>query len=94
MAWTIILEDENKETIASLSNEFEMEWSNGAENFRLLCYLDAYGDTFFNRSQMDDLIKDLHSLKRIEANPILDEIQLLAERCKKEEHTYLAFYGD
>lgn len=94
MAWTIILEDENKEPISSLSNEFDMELSNGEEKFRLLCYLDAYGDTFFNRLQMDDLIKDLQILKLKEVNPILDEIKILAERCKKEEHTYLAFYGD
>jgi hypothetical protein len=94
MAWTIILEDENKVPISSLSDEFDVELSGDAGNFRLLCYLDAYGDTFFNRLQMDDLIKDLQSLNLIEINPLLDEIQALAERCKKEEHTYLAFYGD
>lgn len=94
MAWTIILEDENKEPLLSLNDEFDIGSSIDLSSFKLLCYLDAYGDTIFNRLQMDDLIKDLQSLKQTEANPLLNEIQMLAERCKKEEHTYLAFYGD
>lgn len=94
MAWTIILEDENKEPVQSLNDEFDIGSGSDLSSFKLLCYLDAYGDTIFNRLQMDDLIKDLQSLKQIEANPLLNEIQILAERCKKEEHTYLAFYGD
>jgi hypothetical protein len=94
MAWTIVLENENKTLISSLSSEFDTGLRNDLSGFKLFCYLDAYGDTIFNRLQMDDLIKDLKSLKLSETNPLLDEIQLLAERCKNEEHTYLVFYGD
>lgn len=94
MAWTIILEDENKESVSSLNDEFDIGLDSDLSSFKLLCYLDANGDTIFNRLQMDDLITDLQSLKQIEANPFLDEILILAERCKKGEHTYLAFYGD
>lgn len=94
MAWTIILEDENKEPVSALSDELDISFNGDMSNFKLLRYLDAYGDTIFNRLQMDDLINDLQSLKMIEANPLLDEIKILAERCKNEEHTYLAFYGD
>jgi hypothetical protein len=94
MAWTIILEDENKEPIITLSNELDIRFNDFKSNFKLICYLDAYGDTIFNRLQMDDLIKDLQRLNLIQANPLLDEIKILAERCKNGEHTYLAFYGD
>ena len=94
MAWTIILENENKEPILSLNDEFDIDSDTDLSNFKLLCYLDAYGDTIFNRLQMDDLIKDLQCLKLTKINPFLDEIQIIAEHCKKEEHTYLAFYGD
>jgi hypothetical protein len=94
MAWTIILEDEHKKPVSTLSDEFDIGFNGDMNNFKLLCYLDAYGDTFFNRLQMEDLIKDLQSLKLVESNPLLDEIKILAERCKNEEHTYLAFYGD
>lgn len=94
MAWTIFLEDENKEPVQSLNDEFDIGSDCDLSSFKLLCFLDAYGDTIFNRLQMDDLINDLQRLKQIEANPLLSEIQILAERCKKEEHRYLAFYGD
>jgi hypothetical protein len=94
MAWTIILENENKETVSSLSHEFDIGLQSDLSGLKLLCYLDAYGDTIFNRLQMDDLIKDLERLKLLKANPLLDEIHLLAERCKRETHTYLVFYGD
>ncbi len=94
MAWTIILEDENKEPLISIRDEFEIDSDINLSSFKLLCFLDAHGDTIFNRLQMDDLIKDLKRLNEIEANPLLDKIQKLAEHCKREEHTYLAFYGD
>jgi hypothetical protein len=94
MAWTIILEDENKESVSTLSDEFDIGVNSDMSNFKLLCYLDAYGDTIFNHLQMDDLIKDLQSLKLKKTYPLLDELKILAERCKNEEHTYLAFYGD
>ncbi|MBA3285160.1 MAG: hypothetical protein H0U27_08900 [Nitrosopumilus sp.] len=94
MAWTIILEDENKNLVSSLSVEFTTHFRNDLSRFKLLCYLDAYGDTIFNRFQMDDLIEDLQNLKQIETNNLINEIQLLAERCKNEAHTYLVFYGD
>ena len=93
MSYTIILEDENKVQLSSLKDEFNIGLLNKMD-FKLLCYIDPFGDTIFNRLQMDDLINDLQILRILEPNPILDEIQLLAERCKKEYHLYIAFYGD
>ncbi len=94
MAWTIILEDENREPVSSLNDEFDAGLTSNLSSFKLLCYLDPYGNTTFNHLQMDDLIKDLQNLKQMEFSPLLDKILRLAERCKKEAHTYLAFYGD
>lgn len=94
MAWTVILETEKKKAIATLPCEFYSSLSKSPDEFRLLRYLDPYGDTVFNRLQMDDLIDDLQQLKKMETNPLIDEMLLLAERCKQEAHTYLSFYGD
>ncbi len=93
MAWTIILENENREVVTSLSNEFNsgLITLNG---IKLLHYLDPYGDTIFNKLQMDDLIFDLQYLGSIEPNPLLTEIQKLAEKCKTGIHLYVIFYGD
>lgn len=94
MPWKIILEDENKTMLSSLSDELIIDLNKDLKNLKLLCYLDAYGDTIFNRNQMDDLIKDLKKLKLVKNNTLIDEIQMLAEQCKKVQHTYLVFYGD
>jgi hypothetical protein len=94
MAWTVILKDEATETIASMNGEFDTSLRDNLEGFKLLRYLDPYGDTIFNRLQMDDLIQDLRQLKRLETNSRIDDVLLLAERCKEDIHTYLYFYGD
>jgi hypothetical protein len=61
---------------------------------KLLSYLDPYGDTFFNRLQIDDLIEDLRHLEKLETNTLINDICVLAERCKEEINSYLVFYGD
>ena len=75
MSYTIILEDENKVQLFSLKDEFNIGLLNKMD-FKLLCYIDPFGDTIFNRLQMDDLINDLQILRILEPNPILDEINL------------------
>lgn len=94
MSWTVILEDEHKNAISLLHDELYISSSCRLENFNLLKYLDPYGDAVFNHLQMDDLIQDLNILKSVDDNPLINEIQMLADRCKSEPHTYLAFYGD
>ena len=94
MGWTVILEDARKEVIASLDREFHIDLRNNLKDSKLLCYLDPYGDTFFNRLQIDDLIEDLRNLEKLETNTLIDDICALAVRCKEEIHSYLAFYGD
>ena len=63
MGWTVILEDARKEVISSLDREFHIALRDNLKDYKLLCYLDPYGDTFFNRLQIDDLIEDLRHLE-------------------------------
>ena len=94
MSWTVVLEGEVKDPIASLSDEFSTGVNLDHEAFRLLCYLDPYGDTAFNCLQMEDLLRDLAQLLAMEPHPLGDELIALVKRSKEEVHTYVCFYGD
>ena len=94
MSWKIVLEDEDGAILSFINEELDTKVSDDLTQFVLLRYLDAYGNTIFNRLQMDDLIQDLHRLKELDNDPILGAIKLLAERCKNETHNYVIFYGD
>lgn len=94
MPQTIVLEDENKKPICTLKGEFDVFKNCNLKQYKLLHYLDKYGDTVFNRNQMEDLISDLKRLKQVESSPLIEEILQLAELCKEQVHTYLVFYGD
>lgn len=94
MNWTVVLEDENKEPIASLSDDFSTRVKLSPDTFRLLCYLDPYGDTTFNRFQLEDLLRDLARLLAMEPNPLGDELLALVKRSREEVHQYICFYGD
>jgi len=93
MAWTVILEDERGEKLQTLNKWFAFNYSDNVE-YKLLKYLDPYGNTIFNPLQIRDLIDDLNKLKSIESNPQIDEIIKMAIICSNEVHTYLVFYGD
>jgi hypothetical protein len=97
MAWTIILENEEREQIESSNMEYFLnallDPSNN-EGFKLVKYLDPYGDTVFNHLQMDDLIFDFKKIRDSDYNENVEKIIQLALKCKSEPHTYLAFYVD
>lgn len=94
MGWTVKLENEQKEVIEELDREFYFAVTTGSMEFKLLKYLDPYGNACFNCLQMKDLISDMILLQGLKPNPLFKEILRLAERCKEEVHTYLVFYGD
>ena len=98
MTWTIILENENKEQLYAVSEELDSETlkdESKRQSFKLLKYLDPYGDTTFNNIQITDLLDDLEVLKGYDGDEnLFDEIIDLATKCKNEPHTYLTFYGD
>ena len=94
MAWTVILEGEHKDQIASLSGEFRTGVDLDQDTFRLLCYLDPYGDTTFNCLHTEDLLRDLTLLLALEPHPLGDELIALVKRSQEEAHLYVCFYGD
>lgn len=63
-----------------------------------LKYIDWYGDTVFNKLQMESFLKEWGQLyskaTSDEERKIIEAIQKLAERCQNGIHTYLKFYGD
>lgn len=97
MGWTVILENEQHEEISALPKEFVSEpVSDTSINkaYKVIKYLDPYGDTVFNYLQMDDLISDLEKIQEIRYDENIQELKNLALKCKLERHTYLIFYGD
>jgi hypothetical protein len=97
MPWTITLEDEVGEVIQTLTEFFdygELHTLN-LNQFKLLRYIDPYGDTVFNCLQINDLIDDFEKLKDIsKQTSIIDKIIELGRRSENEVHTYIKFYGD
>lgn len=63
-----------------------------------LKYIDPYGDTVFNRLQMDDLISELVLLEGFTRNDneykLLEKIKKLTTQCKVGAHLYIKIYGD
>ncbi|MBC7399687.1 MAG: hypothetical protein H7289_07055 [Mucilaginibacter sp.] len=96
MGWTIILEDERGAAITSIEVELSDLIFDHLDKgtYKLIKYLDPYGDTTFNLLQIDDLVSDLEKIQRIKHNNKIPLITELALRCKAGQHTYLTFYGE
>jgi hypothetical protein len=97
MSWTVFLEDENRTAIKSLGKEFIIKSLNdfNCSDFKLIKYIDPYGDTVFNHLQMSDLIADFEIVAKLEPeNELIDIIVQLAKQCLEQSHLYLVFYGD
>src|SRR5437867_7732427 len=98
MGWTVIIEDENGNAKRTMPSEFVLsdEKILNNEPFRLLKYLDPYGDTTFNAIMFEDLIKDLTELKNKlpSDKEQIDTVISYAKECNDDVHTYLKFYGD
>jgi hypothetical protein len=69
----------------------------GKERFRLICYIDLYGDTVFNGLMLTDVINDLDQLLSLaigkKACEIARNLRGLAEP-SRQTHRYLKFIGD
>jgi hypothetical protein len=67
-------------------------------HFPLLRYVDLYGDTVFNRIQMEQILIELEQLKNpsrsSEEINCIHKIEDMARQCQSEPHFYLKFYGD
>lgn len=98
MRWTVVKIDEEGREEQKLSDEFDIINFDNLDlgQFKLIKYLDPYGDTTFGRRQFDDLIEDLKQLEKAQqVKPEqMGELLGLINECKNEVHTYLKFYGD
>lgn len=98
MGWTIILENESGQAIHQLSKEFNYDELDNfsSNNFKILRYIDPYGDTTFNGLQLNDLQKDFEKLQKLipDQGGIIEQIIELINESKNEVHTYIKFYGD
>lgn len=101
MAFDIRLEDERGNTIDSASDTGVLgrilpELYD--TRFILLRFIDPYGDTVFNRMQIETFIEEWKRIYPSEAPPeertFMCKVEELAERCRSEPHLYLKFYGD
>jgi hypothetical protein len=70
----------------------------GRAGYRLLHYVDPYGDTVFNVAQMADLLEDVALALTRTSNSIeqrgLHRLRAIAERCRDGTHMYVWFIGD
>jgi len=68
------------------------------ESFICLRFIDPYGDTVFNRIQIETFVVEIERIlmKTVTSKErqLLENIQALAERCRSEPHSYVKFYGD
>lgn len=68
------------------------------KSFQYLRFIDWYGDTVFNRLQMESFLAEWKRLATaattVEDKNLITHIENLAIRCQKEPHLYLKFYGD
>ena len=95
MPWTVRLQDERGKPVVPHDAGIDFTTIPAEGNLKLLRYVDRYGDTFFNRMQMDDFLTDWDNLRPTSTQ--VEEwkhVRELAMRCKNEPHLYLRFIGD
>jgi hypothetical protein len=67
-------------------------------SYQCLRFIDPYGDTVFNRLQMEQFLTEWErlesQLRGQERQEIAAAIRKLALRCRDGVHLYLKFYGD
>ena len=91
---------EDGETIVSATDKRGLipRALNRMKNLRLLRYVDLYGNTYFNKFQMADLLADWRAIELLiegaDDAVFWREVQRLAEECQNETHTYVRFAGD
>jgi len=102
MGLEIVLQDEHGRLLDSVVDPTNilhrlLPQSNDTDS-RCLRYVDWYGDTLFNRQQVDDLLEELQVLldnaREYPEKELLGRIMDFARRCKREPHLYLKFSGD
>jgi hypothetical protein len=95
MAWSVRLQNEHGTPVVPQDAAIESSLILPDADFVLLHYIDPYGDTIFNRVQMDDFLTDWN---RVRPTDVEREqwslVRDMALRCRDEVHLYLWFIGD
>lgn len=102
MGFDIRLEDERGKKLDEVGDPLNLLQallpSPKDESFACLRFVDPYGDTTFNRPQIEALVAELERIRAKATTrgeqELLDRIKRLAQRCQSEPHLYIKFYGD
>lgn len=68
------------------------------ESYHCVRFIDPYGDTYFNRVQVETFLTEWDRVagraKEKESKELFARVKALAQQCKQEPHLYLKFSGD
>jgi hypothetical protein len=92
------LQDEKGKPVCAADVWLSVPVPTGDTSYNLLCYIDPYGDTVFNRLQMDVFLLEWDRLRTMAGTPehlaAWTGVRDLARKCNEDEHLYLKFIGD
>lgn len=101
MGFCVILEGEDCEPLEQVEdpeNILHQLLPSEDPSYQYLRFIDWYGDTVFNRLQIQPFLGEWDRLTELVRTPgenaLLARIRELAIRCSKEPHLYLRFSGD
>ena len=102
MGLTIHLQDAKGRVLDTVADESNLLHkilpASDDARYHTLSRIDWYGDTTFNRMQMDDVISEIGRLDTnefsSEEKELVNEILALAKRGIEKPHFYLKFCGD
>ena len=98
MGLTVRLQDERGKSESESDIGIDFRIPTGDSCFRLLCYIDPYGDTIFNQLQMGTFLAEWEKIrgeaKTEDETAAWSGVKQLATRCMNQVHLYLRFIGD
>jgi hypothetical protein len=98
MGVTVRLQDERGKPVSETDIGIDFRIPTGDPSFRLLCYIDPYGNTVFNQLQMETFLAEWDKIRREaktqDETAAWSSVKQLATRCKDEVHLYIRFIGD
>jgi hypothetical protein len=95
MPWSVRLQDEHGKPVIPEDAAIDFATIPADVGFRLLGYIDPYGDTYFNQVQMEDFLVDWDKLRPSgEQREQWKLVRNMTTRCHDEVHLYLRFIWD
>jgi hypothetical protein len=102
MAIDLRWEDERGEPLAELLDTSSLVERflprEGAQDFPCLRFVDPYGDTVFNQSQIGQVVVELERLSEQRHEPEVEQhlgaVLEFVRHASNQVHTYIKFYGE